>query len=347
MTRRPAAEVSIVIPTRDRAGFLGDCLATVLGQRTDRSFEVVVVDNGSTDATPDTIDRWRRRDPRVRGVREERVGRACALNAGIAAAEGSLLLFTDDDVYVQPGWIDAYVRLFDSTARDLAVAGGAIHPVPLAEVWPDWFAERAARSLVFVDWGEQRALAPRETVWGANMAVPASVFRELGAWDESTGIRGTERQPIASPELNEDIELQERVRRAGGAVWFCAGAVVHHRTRVPGPRRVLAKGFGSGRNEYRRAPRPGVPRDRRRGARSPAAILALASALGRLGAWSAAVRLSRLPAAFERAWLAAWAAGWRLEDLLADERRDAFDRSSRRIVARAKDAALRLVPARG
>ena len=341
-------KISVVIPTRDRAGLLDDCLPSVLAQRTEAPFEVVVVDNGSSDATPETIERWSRSDTRVRGVREDRVGRAVALNAGVSVARGELLLFTDDDVYAQPGWIEAYVRLFAAKGRGArTIAGGTIHPVPIEGAWPSWFAEGAARSLVFVDWGEERILDPEETVWGANMAVPAALFRDIGLWDESAGIRGSERPPLASPELNEDIAFQERVREAGGAVWFCPDAVVHHRTALPGPRRILAKGFANGRNDYRRAPRPGVPVDRSRGARSAAGSLALATALARLSVWSGAFRVRRSAVAFERAWLSAWSSGWRLEDLLADGKRDGFDRTSRRVVQSVKEAALRLAPGRG
>jgi hypothetical protein len=224
------------------------------------------------------------------------------------------------------------------------VAGGAIHPVPQDRRWPSWFAERAARSLVFVDWGDGRALAPTESVWGGNSAVPRSVFERLGAWDDDLGVRDGARPEAGRPELNEDIEFQARVRAAGGEVWFVPGAVVHHRTPVPSPRVCLAKGFAAGRNDYGRALRPGVPSDQRRGARTSRSWVAWVSAAIRWVSWTAALRIARSKAAFGRAWDAAWATGWRMEDLLSDDVRDGVDGRVRRATRRITRLASRLAP---
>lgn len=67
--------------------------------------EIIVVDNGSEDGTPDLLAGWAERDPRVRAVREERLGRSRALNTGLEVARGDVVLFTDDDVLVGAGWV--------------------------------------------------------------------------------------------------------------------------------------------------------------------------------------------------------------------------------------------------
>jgi GT2 family glycosyltransferase len=157
-------------------------------------------------------------------------------------------------------------------------------------------------------------------------------------------VRDGTRPATGRPELNEDIEFQTRVRAAGGEVWFVPDAVVHHRTPVPSPRVCLAKGFAAGRNDYRRAPRPGVPSDRRRGARSARSWAAWASAAIRWLWWSAALRVARTRTAFGRAWDASWATGWRMEDLLSDDVRDGADRRVRRLMRRVTRLASRLTP---
>ncbi len=339
------ATVSVVIPTRNRASLLADCLESLTAQRSATPFEIVVVDNASTDRTPEVAAEAAARDPRVRVVREARLGRAPALNAGVAAALGSLLIFTDDDMIVQPGFVQGYLGFFaDRRAEELIVAGGAIHPVPQDREWPSWFADRAARSLVFVDWGDRRALEATESVWGGNTAVPRRVFERLGAWDDDLGVRDGTRPATGRPELNEDIEFQTRVRAAGGEVWFVPDAVVHHRTPVPSPRVCLAKGFAAGRNDYRRAPRPGVPSDRHRGARTASAWAAWVSSAVRWLWWSAALRGARTRTAFGRAWDAAWATGRRMEDLLSDDVRDGADRRVRDVTRRVTRLASRLAP---
>ena len=336
--------ISVVIPTRNRAHFLDDCLRSLVVQRCETSFEVIVVDNASTDATPEVLAAWSERDGRVRSLREPRLGRAAALNAGMAVARGELLLFTDDDVYVRPGFVETYRRFFAGHDRGLVFAGGAIHSIALDIEWPWWFSPRTARSLILVDWGPQRRLNPGETVWGANTAAPRRVFEELGTWHEEMGVRGDYRPPIDKPELNEDLEFEERVRAAGGEIWFVADAVVEHRTEVPGPRIVLRKGFAAGRNDFNRAERPGMPVDRRRGPRSLRTGLAWVWAMARYLGHALLFRLRPDRDRFDRAWQAAWSSGWRMEDLVAGGPHDAFDRRVRRVTRVLTQRAASLAP---
>jgi glycosyltransferase involved in cell wall biosynthesis len=341
----PEVEISVVVPTRNRAHYLPDCLASLASQETAAAFEVIVVDNASDDDTPEVARGWAERDPRFRWTRAERLGRAAALNAGMALARGALLLFTDDDVYVQDGFVEAYRAFFATHPERPIFAGGAIHSVPTRIAWPSWFSPRAAQSLILVDWGVQRKLAEGETVWGGNTAVPRQVFDALGAWDEEMGIRGAHRPSVEHPELNEDLEYEGRVRKAGGAVWFVADAIVHHRTEVPGPRICLRKGFGTGRNDYYRAFRPGKPTDRVRGARNVRSVSAWVTGLARYLLWSLAFRVRPDRRLFDRAWFASWSSGWRMEDLLSDGVHDGFDRRIRRATRILTQTAARFAPA--
>jgi glycosyltransferase involved in cell wall biosynthesis len=337
-------EISVVIPTRNRAGFLEDCLRSLAEQRCETPFEVVVVDNASDDGTQDLVRRWSAADERFRYVRQERLGRAAAMNAGIGVARGEVLIFTDDDVYVCRDLVETYRRFFAEHPDGLVFAGGTIRPVALEAEWPWWFSPRSARSLILIDWGGERPLGPGETVWGANTAAPRRVFDRLGVWHEDMGVRGDYRPPLDRPELNEDLEFEERVRAAGGEIWFVADAVVEHRTDIPGPRICLRKGFASGRNDFNRAERPGMPRDRRRGPRSLRSAAAWVCALARYLGNALAFRLRPGRRRFDRAWQAAWSSGWRMEDLLARGPHDAFDRRVRRITRVATQRAASLVP---
>ncbi|MFE6040526.1 glycosyltransferase family 2 protein [Streptomyces sp. NPDC056452] len=91
-------DISVVIPTRDKARHLERTLESLtLQELPDGTYEIIVVDNGSTDETPDVIDRYRRLDPRVRSVTVTQPNRALARNSGIAEATGEIVLFIDDD----------------------------------------------------------------------------------------------------------------------------------------------------------------------------------------------------------------------------------------------------------
>lgn len=116
-------DVSVVIPCKNGAPTLGTQLDALLAQKTNTAFEVIVADNGSTDPTPEIVREYASRDPRVRLVDAGRArGANVARNEGITASAGALVLMTDADDIVHPGWIEAYWLAYQRGAR--AVGGG-------------------------------------------------------------------------------------------------------------------------------------------------------------------------------------------------------------------------------
>ena len=104
-------EISIVIPTYNGSSRILQCLDAVSGQETSRSFEVIVVDDGSTDSTADLVsDR-----PDLRLIRQENAGPAAARNKGVQEAFGDIVLFTDDDCVPVPDWLERMVAPFSDT----------------------------------------------------------------------------------------------------------------------------------------------------------------------------------------------------------------------------------------
>lgn len=304
MTREPPL-ISVVIPTRNRVAYLPDVLGALDEQVCEATFEVVVVDNGSTDRTGAFLAERSASEPRLRWLHEPVLGRSVAMNAGVAAALGSLLLFTDDDVMMGPDWIESYRRIFDRRPpTDALVVGGPIHPVASdLGPWPAWLGEAAVADLVPLDLGDtERILRPPEYLWGANMAVRARVFDRIGGWDPGIGRRGDDRGTY------EDVEYQDRVRAAGGSVWYCPGARVFHRVppELVTPARILSNAFARGRNAAWAEEERNVGGEAER----PTALI------GRFLAWAAdtiAFRARRTPGTFDRARLAAAAAGAAME----------------------------------
>ena len=98
-------DVSIVVSTRDRTSLFPHSLRSLVMRSSAVPFEIVVVDNGSSDSTGNVVRAWTRRDERVRLVEEPKVGLSFAKNAGLRSVRGSLVLFTDDDVVVPDGWV--------------------------------------------------------------------------------------------------------------------------------------------------------------------------------------------------------------------------------------------------
>lgn len=337
--------VTVVVPTRNRAGFLPDALRSLAAQQVACELEVVVVDNGSTDDTPDLLADWCSSDARFRWIGEEQTGQSYARNAGAAAAKGDLLLFTDDDVVVDPGWVGAFARFFAGRMDELVLAGGPILPIPIdLGSWPGWFPRDADADVGLLDHGDaERPLRVGEWLWGASMAIPAWAFARIGGWDTSLGHLGERRATFA------DSEIQERLRAEGGAVWYCPGAVLHHRVDPfrTEPRYVLRAAYCRSRDGYW-AERP-------LGAGGPAgaAPQPLLPLLGRLGAQlarlvvsTAAFRLRGHPRSFAAAHRAARSAGRSVAIVDARERLP-LRRVVRAATARAALSGFALAGARG
>lgn len=115
----PSATVSVVVPTRDRAAFLDQCLASIRGlEGPDLAIELIVCDDGSGEETAAVAQRHGARRIQTGGR-----GAAAARNAGMAAATGEFLLFVDDDDVVLPGHIRPHVRLLRQRPELVAAVG--------------------------------------------------------------------------------------------------------------------------------------------------------------------------------------------------------------------------------
>ncbi len=109
-TRIGMPRVSVIVPTCNRAQFLQEAVESVLGQ-TFRDFELIVVDDGSTDCTPYLVKRW---EDQVRWIRQEKLGVSRARNTGIRAARGRYVSFLDSDDLWSKGKLEIQVAFLDA-----------------------------------------------------------------------------------------------------------------------------------------------------------------------------------------------------------------------------------------
>lgn len=181
--------MSIIIPTRNRARSLGAAIASIAAQDFDpRRFEILVVDNDSTDETGQVAQTAATRsDCRVRCVAAPTAGLHHARHGGAGAAEGDVLVFVDDDILATPGWLRAIDAAFD--AKDIGLVGGPVAPRYDAPV-PEWVAPTWERSplgrwniyLSLIDLGDRiREIAPNY-VFGCNYAIRAEVLDRCGGF---------------------------------------------------------------------------------------------------------------------------------------------------------------------
>lgn len=175
-----------MIATRNRASYLQRALLSLQAQVGAPSFEVVVVDNGSSDGTRDLVEQLARGFESLRYVGWPLPNRGQARNRGVAAAAGRYLLFCDDDVQLPDGWLAAHAAAHgDATAR---VANGPIINVPSYLRRPRPKAANYSRAFLCT----------------CNASLPKAAFDAVGGFDEDFDLYGW-----------EDTELGIRLRAAG------------------------------------------------------------------------------------------------------------------------------------
>jgi glycosyltransferase involved in cell wall biosynthesis len=205
--------LSIILPTYNRAALLPRALAA-LGRQTaaPSSYEVIVVDNNSTDGTAAVLKGL---DRNVRSVREERQGLSYARNAGLAAALGDIVAFTDDDVEVAPDWVEIVLHALDSDPS-IDGAGGRVLPA-WPEPHPAWLTRTHWAPLALQDHGDGKRIFDRDApigLVGANVAFRREVFEWLGPF--SVEVQRVE-DGIGS---TEDHEFLSRLYEGGGRMLY-------------------------------------------------------------------------------------------------------------------------------
>lgn len=200
---------SVVVPAYNAEFTLPDCLESInqLVYPRDR-YEVIVVDNGSVDRTPEIA----RAHP-VKLVTEPRRGVASARNCGVREATGEIIVFTDSDCVVDPHWLEKLTRRFESPRVD--ACGGRI------EAWHP--TSNVERYIVLRKILNQEKMLESNRPFGlpfvvtANAAFRRHVFDKVGYFDEALDVAG------------EDADLCWRLRWAGLGLDYEPDAIVYHR----------------------------------------------------------------------------------------------------------------------
>ena len=224
-------DITVILCTYNRCDRLASALESVAVSRLPHSvsWEVLVVDNNSTDRTHEVVKRLVSRYPgRFRYAFEPRPGKSNALNAALHDTEAEILAFMDDDVRVEPNWLNMLTRIFNDPKY--AGAGGRI--LPESEFTPPAWLEVSERyalaPLAMFDLGST-ACRLQEPPFGTNMAFRREVFSRYGEFRCDLGPRP------GSEIRSEDTEFGMRVLQGGEHLWYEPAAVVHHaiaRTRI-------------------------------------------------------------------------------------------------------------------
>jgi len=194
-------DVSLIICTRDRCQRLARCLESVRRIAFDRPWELIIVDNGSTDETATVVREFiKTADVRPIYLFEPRLGKSKGLNTALETARGQILAFTDDDCYPAPDFLSQVWSAFDDPS--VGYISGRImlhdpsdHPITINE------------SLTPVTY-PARSFVCAGCVQGANMAFRRRVFFDIGGFDPLFG-------PGALFASNEETEAVGRASAMG------------------------------------------------------------------------------------------------------------------------------------
>lgn len=218
-------DVSIVICTYNRCEMLTRAIESALRQETNGvRYEVIVVDNNSTDETRSVIESHISRGAtNLRYVFEPQQGLSHARNTAICKSSAPIIAFTDDDVRVQADWVDKISRVFEQHP-EADFIGGKVLPLYNEAAPPNWLTAAHWSPLALADYGETGLAinnSDAKCLIGANLAVRREVFDKVGMF-------ATEFQRVKDGiGSTEDHEWQLRVLADGGTGWYAPELVIH------------------------------------------------------------------------------------------------------------------------
>lgn len=213
-----AATISIVVPTFNRAHWIGDAIASLDAQQTDGDFEfeIVVVDNASEDDTERVVrEAAAAATNEVRYLHQTKPGDAPTRNCGVKAARGNWLAFFDDDQFAETDWLKELLRA--AREADAHVVGGPVHldlpQADLQRIGP--LCRQALREISF--YPTLQPYINNDLPGTGNALVRRDLFDEIGMFDESMTSGGS------------DSDFFLRAREGGYRLWYTPTAVIRHR----------------------------------------------------------------------------------------------------------------------
>jgi glycosyltransferase involved in cell wall biosynthesis len=230
MTAGPGIEISAIIPTLNRCDGLRRSLESLRDQTVPADeYEIIVVDNGSTDDTQEVVAEFKDEESpgaAVRFIREERLGLHFARNAGARSAQGAILAFIDDDAFADPRWLEG---LRDGYSDDrIGCVGGKI--LLVWETEPPGWVRPYGLSCYSLDLGDEVVELRTPGIFGSNFSIRRSLLFQVNGFN-----------PDSFGDLwlgDGETGLLRKVLQTGWKVVYTPKALVWHV--VPASRMTLA-----------------------------------------------------------------------------------------------------------
>lgn len=204
-------QFSVVICTYNRLDHLPAAIESVFRQTLPAAdYEVIVVDNCSTDGTRAAVESLTRQHSNVRYLYETQLGLAYARNSGWQAAQAEWVAFLDDDAKAEANWLETAAELLKSASSDLHCVGGPIHPF-YTSPQPDWWLDKYE---IRTRGDAQRPLRKGEFFSGSNMIWRKSTLATYGGFEVKAGMKGN------TLGMGEETALFRRIGDASASPLF-------------------------------------------------------------------------------------------------------------------------------
>ena len=215
---------TVALCTHNQADRLARTLADLaLLEAPDAPWELLVIDNGCRDGTPELLARhawpggWQ-----VRVVREDKLGLSNARNRAVAEARGEYVIFMDDDETADSDWLCAYERLIRDKNPD---AFGSRIRVLFEDMRPAWLKDELLGFLGELNRSDEIVplIDPSTSFYGGNFGVRKTICNTVGIFNAMLGRKGTDNTG------GEEVDLYRRLLAGGFQVWWTPEAVIYHR----------------------------------------------------------------------------------------------------------------------
>lgn len=210
----PTPTVSVVIPAYNEEQIIGMCLDALVRQKTQMNFEVIVVNNCSTDGTAEAAARYGDR-LNLRVLSESKKGRGAARKAGFAAARADLILSTDADAIVPENWVEAFAGLLKKRTELIAVTGRPV--VVDCGPWQNMVFNVVVPACLFLN----RIMFGNVGLSGFSFAIWKDVYERAGGFDDEA-------------DAYEDLDLANRVSQHGTIAYLHRPPVIFSGRRFQG-----------------------------------------------------------------------------------------------------------------
>ena len=218
---RPANNLfSVVVCTYNRSKMLRGCLDSLCNQSLDKKlFEIIVVDNASTDDTPHVVEEFSPHG-NIRYILETRQGLSYARNRGLLESHGKFIAYIDDDARAAPDLLDVASGVIKNLEPGVDCLGGPCHPFYTSPK-PEWFLDRYEKR----GFGDtSRYLLASEYISGSNMIWAKEILDRVGGFDVNAGVKGDYLR--LGEETHAFQKLWELNRNA--KVYFSPELIIYH-----------------------------------------------------------------------------------------------------------------------